>query len=110
MERQRYVAAGMSACGLGGDPAHVVPSAQGFIADHGTSGRIQFVQSAARETRLIGIILSCGWLHIADNHLLALHDHDAIHCSGIVGSAPSAPAERFHLKDLGPVGQLDQPL
>ena len=46
---------------------------------------------------------------VADDDLLALDDHDAVDDAGVVRRLAPAPAQRLHLEQLHPVGELDEP-
>jgi hypothetical protein len=46
--------------------------------------------------------------HIADNNLLTFGHHNAVHGSGVVCGARSAPAESFNLQGVDAVRKLDK--
>ena len=46
---------------------------------------------------------------VANNYLLAFHDHNPVQRPGIVGCPPPTPAQRLDLKDLHAIGQFNKP-
>jgi hypothetical protein len=48
-------------------------------------------------------------VHISDDDLLALCDHDPALGAGIVCRPCAAPAKRLHLQSVHTIGQFDEP-